>query len=111
VARSFKKAGVTLHTGTKVENLNVAKNGVTAELVAGDKSTPIEADAALIAIGVEPNIEGALSSSISLETDRGYLTLDDRYQTSVSGIYAAGDIIGPPWLAHLRGDPGGQRYL
>jgi dihydrolipoamide dehydrogenase len=101
VARSFKKAGVTMHTGTKVENLTTTGDGITAELVDGDKRTPIEAEAALIAIGVEPNLEGTLSSKVKLETDRGYLTVDDRYQTSIQGIYAAGDIIGPPWLAHV----------
>lgn len=101
VARSFKKAGVIMHTGTKVENLAATDGGITAEFVKGDDRTPFEADAALIAIGVEPNLEGTLSSEVKLETDRGYLTVDDRYQTSVAGIYAAGDIIGPPWLAHV----------
>src|SRR5699024_8205385 len=48
-----------------------------------------------------PNLEGALSSRIKLELDRGYIKVDDRYQTSTPGIYAAGDIIGPPWLAHV----------
>lgn len=101
VARSFKKAGVKIHTGTKVENLQVTDKGVTAELVVDEKRTPIEAEAALVAIGVEAYLEGAFSSRLRPEKDRGYLKVDERYQTSIEGVYAAGDIIGPPWLAHV----------
>lgn len=101
VARSFKKAGVTMHTGTKVENLKTTDKGITAELVVDDKRTPIEADAALIAIGVEANLDGVFSKRVQPEKDRGYLKVDDRYETSVKGVFAAGDIIGPPWLAHV----------
>jgi dihydrolipoamide dehydrogenase len=101
LGRSFKKQGIQVHIGTKVENLKVSEEGVTADLVKGDKVTPVEADAVLSAIGVEPNLEGAISDKIRLEVDRGYLTVNDRYATNVDGIYAAGDIIGPPWLAHV----------
>ncbi len=99
--RSFKRQGIKVHTRTKVENVEVTKNGVKAMLVKGDKSTPIEADTLLSAIGVLPNLEGAVSSKIKLDLDRGYLKVDDDYKTNVDGIYAAGDIIGPPWLAHV----------
>ncbi|MEZ5278302.1 MAG: dihydrolipoyl dehydrogenase [Opitutaceae bacterium] len=101
VARSFKKSGVKIHTGTKIENLKATKTGVTAELVVDEKRTPIEAEAALIAIGIEANLEGTLAESVKPEKDRGYLRVDDCYETTVKGIYAAGDIIGPPWLAHV----------
>ncbi len=101
VARSFKKAGVKIHTGTKIENLKPTKTGVTAELVVDDKRTPIEAEAALVAIGIEANLDGTFTEGIKPQKDRGYLVVDDRYQTTVPGIYGAGDIIGPPWLAHV----------
>ena len=55
----------------------------------------------LLSVGVVPNTEGLLSSKVNLEMDRGYITVNDRYETSIKGIYAAGDIIGPPWLAHV----------
>jgi len=58
----------------------------------------IEADTALVAIGVAPVLPGG---SLKFELVKGYLKTDDRYQTSVPGVYAAGDIIGPPWLAHV----------
>jgi dihydrolipoamide dehydrogenase len=101
LARSFKKQGITIHVGTKVDNLKVNKKGISADLVKGDKKTPIEADAVLSAIGVVPNLDGTISNKIKLDVDRGYLTVDERYATNVEGIYAAGDIIGPPWLAHV----------
>jgi dihydrolipoamide dehydrogenase len=99
--RSFEKQGIGLHVGTKVENIRVGKDSVKVDLVAGDKKTEVEAEVLLSAIGVVPNLEGALAANVKLELDRNYLKVDDSYQTNVKGIYAAGDIIGPPWLAHI----------
>ncbi len=101
LARSFKRQGIGIHTNTRVTNLSVEGELVRADLVKGTKVKSVEVDAVLSAIGVVPNLEGALSQQIKLEEDEGYLEVDDRYQTSVPGIYAAGDIIGPPWLAHV----------
>jgi dihydrolipoamide dehydrogenase len=99
--RSFDKQGIGLHTGTKVENIRVGKDSVKVDLVAGDKKTEVEAEVLLSAIGVVPNLEGAVAANVKLELERNYLKVDDTYQTNVKGIYAAGDIIGPPWLAHI----------
>ena len=99
--RSFEKQGIDLHVSTKVENVRVGKDSVKVDLVAGDKKTEVEAEVLLSAIGVVPNLEGALAANVKLELDRNYLKVDDSYQTNVKGIYAAGDIIGPPWLAHI----------
>jgi dihydrolipoamide dehydrogenase len=101
--RSFEKQGMTVHVNTKVENVRVGKTKVELTLVkAGEaNSTEVEAEALLIAIGVVPNLEGALSSKVKLELERGYVKVNDNYESSVKGIYAAGDIIGPPWLAHV----------
>lgn len=99
--RAFKKQGMNMHLGTKCENVRVSKTGVTVDLIKGDKSETKKAEALLVAIGVTPNTEKLLSPRIKLEMDRGYIKVNDRYETSVKGIYAAGDIIGPPWLAHV----------
>jgi dihydrolipoamide dehydrogenase len=99
--RSFDKQGVAVHIGTKCENFRVGKRSVKLDLVAGDKKTEIEAEVLLSAIGVTPNLEGALAANLKPELDRGYVKVGDDYQTSIKGIYAAGDIIGPPWLAHV----------
>lgn len=98
--RSFKKQGINCLTSTRVENIQVEKKSVRCDLVKGDKTEAFEAEALLLAIGVVPNLEGTLSPRVKLDFDRGYIKVDDNYQTNVPGIYAAGDIIGPPWLAH-----------
>jgi len=99
--RSFEKQGMTVFTGTKVENVRVKKAGVALTLVKDGKPTELEAETLLIAIGVVPNLDGALSPKVKPELERGFLKVDGRYESSVKGIYAAGDIIGPPWLAHV----------
>lgn len=102
LARNFAKQGIKTLTSTKVENIQVGSSSVKAELVDADgKRTAVEMESMLLAIGVVPNLEKTLSPSVKLELDRGYVKVDDHYQTSVKGIYAAGDIIGPPWLAHV----------
>lgn len=99
--RSFEKQGIVLHTGTKCENFRVGKDSVQVTLVKDGKSEEIETETVLSAIGVVANIEGVLSSKITVELERNYVKVGDDYQSSVKGIYAAGDIIGPPWLAHV----------
>lgn len=99
--RAFTKQGIDVHVGTKCENFRVGKKSVKLDLVKGDEKTEITAERLLSAIGVIPNLDGALAPNLKLELDRNFLKVGDDYQTSVKGIYAAGDIIGPPWLAHV----------
>ena len=80
-----------LFPGLKVVMPSTAADAKGAEKV-------IEADVCLVAIGVAPVLPGG---SLKLEVDRGFLKTNDRYETSVPGVFAAGDIIGPPWLAHV----------
>ena len=96
--RSFTKQGIEIHTDTKVEKTEVSDKGVKLT-VAGGKT--FEADHLLVAIGVEAQLDGLLGNGVKFDLDRGYLKTNDRYETSVKGIYGAGDIIGPPWLAHV----------
>ncbi len=99
--RSFKKQGIDVRQSTKAENIGVGKDSVKLDLVKGDKRETLEVETLLLSIGVVPNLEGLLSPRVKLEMDKGYIKVDDNYQTSVPGIYAAGDIIGAPWLAHV----------
>ncbi len=99
--RSFEKQGIVVHTGTMCENFRVGAASVKLNLAKEGKSVEIEVDAVLSAIGVVANIEGALSPKVKVDLDRNYVKVGDDYQTNVKGVYAAGDIIGPPWLAHV----------
>ena len=101
VERSFKQSGIDCRVSTKVENIKVGKNGVSLDLIKGDAKESLRVDSLLLAIGVVANTQDLLSPKVKLEMDRGYITVDDNYQSSVPGVYAAGDIIGPPWLAHV----------
>lgn len=98
--KSFSKQGISLLLGHKTAKTETTTKGVkitTADSKGAEKV--IEAEVALVAIGVQPLLPGG-SLTLGL-TDRGYIQTNDRYETTIKGVYAAGDIIGPPWLAHV----------
>jgi len=97
--KSFAKQGVTVLTNHKTVKTETSDTGVkiTVEDAKGAQKT-IEADKVLVAIGIQPLLP---AGSLKFELVKGYLKTSDRYETSVPGIFAAGDIIGPPWLAHV----------
>ncbi len=101
--RSFERQGITVFANTKAERVLVGDRSVKITLRKSGETAPmeIEAETLLLAIGVAPNLDGVLAPSLKLELDRGYVLVNDNYESSVPGIYAAGDIIGPPWLAHV----------
>lgn len=101
VHRSFEKQGITIHTATKSEDIRVGAKSVKLKLTKADGSQEIEAESLLLAVGVSAYTEGMLAATVKLAEDRGFLKVGDDYQTNVKGIYAAGDLIGPPWLAHV----------
>ncbi|MFP4357070.1 MAG: dihydrolipoyl dehydrogenase [Puniceicoccaceae bacterium] len=101
VTRAFKKQGIDCRTGTRVEDIRPMKTKVTMNLSKDGKQEKVEAEKVLVAIGVAANTDGLFGKDVSLPTDRGYLRTGPDYQTEMSGVYAAGDIIGPPWLAHV----------
>jgi dihydrolipoamide dehydrogenase len=95
--KSFAKQGINVLAGAKVVKAEANPNGVKLT-VEGKKNETLEAEICLVAIGVQPLLPGKLTAKL---TERGYIQTDERYQTSVPGVYAAGDIIGPPLLAHV----------
>jgi dihydrolipoamide dehydrogenase len=95
--KSLTKQGVKLLTGTKVEKAETTNKGVKIT-VSGKKAETLEASIALVAIGVSPLLPGGLKIEL---TEKGSIKTGSRYETNVPGVYAAGDIIGAPWLAHV----------
>jgi len=95
--KTLTKKGITFLTSTKVEKAEVNLEGVSI-VVSGKKNETLRANVALVAIGVEPLLPGGALFKLD---PKGYLLVNDQYETSLSGVYAAGDIIGPPWLAHV----------
>ncbi len=96
--KALAKQGIKILINTKTTKTSANKKGVSVT-VEGKASSTIEADVCLVAIGVVPLLPGG---KLKLELgERGYIKTDDRYETNVQGVYAAGDILGPPWLAHV----------
>ena len=108
-AKIFKKQGFTIRTGTKVTGATV-KGGtatLTVEPAAGGPAESIEADCVLVAIGRKPNTEGLALDKAGLTVNgRGQIEIGHDFQTSVPGIYAIGDVVPGPMLAHKAEDEG-----
>ena len=102
VEKSYKKRGMNILTGAKLEKAEIGKNGVTLTVTdARGKTQTVEAERVLSAIGRAPLVEdiGLEKAGVKL-TDRGFIGIDRQMKTNVEGIYAIGDVAGPPLLAH-----------
>jgi dihydrolipoamide dehydrogenase len=102
VAKSFKKRGITVTAGAKVKKATVKKDRVALEVEAGGKTETIEAEKVLMAAGRAVNTEGFGFQEVGVQlTDRGFVKVNPAtLETTASGIYAIGDVAGPPMLAH-----------
>ncbi len=101
IARSFKKRGIEVVAGAKVTGAKVTPKKVTLEMEAGGKSRTVEVEKVLVATGRALNLEGlGLEQAGVTLTDKGFVQVDANLQTAAPGIYAIGDIAGPPMLAH-----------
>ncbi len=99
--KRFEKAGIKIFTGAKVTKVEKAKDGVTAHVEdAKGASVTISADRLISAIGVTGNIENLGLEKLGVKTERGSIVIDDFGRTNVKGLYAIGDVAGPPMLAH-----------
>jgi dihydrolipoyl dehydrogenase len=103
LARSFKKRGIDIHTGAKVEKVETTKSGVKVTFTASDgKQAVKEAEKVLIAVGRAPRTEGIGLEKTKIQPDRGFITVNEYMQTGETGVYAIGDIVaGLPQLAHV----------
>ena len=98
----YKKKGMTIYTSTKVLSVTVGENGTVVEIENTDgKKEKIEAECTLLAIGVVGNTENIGIEKIGLKMTKGFIDVDEYMQTSLPGVYAVGDVAGPPWLAHV----------
>jgi dihydrolipoamide dehydrogenase len=108
LARSFKKAGIKVMAGASVEK--VEKKGKKCQVTVKDrksgKEEMIDCEVVLSAVGVTPNSEDIGLETLGIKTEQGMITVDDYYQTNVPGIYAIGDVIPGPALAHVASAEG-----
>jgi dihydrolipoamide dehydrogenase len=102
LARSFKKSGIQILTESKVSSLKVSGEGVEAVIQnAKGESNSLKADLALMAVGVTGNLENLGLEQTGVKFEKGHIPVDGNFQTNVPGVFAIGDVIGPPWLAHV----------
>lgn len=103
---NFRKHGIEIHTGSRVERVTAAED-VKVSVTTPEGPREIRGEVALMAIGVQGNVEDIGLEALGVKTERGgWITVDDFGRTSVEGIYAIGDVAGPPWLAHVASREG-----
>ncbi len=104
---NFKKRGITILTKAMVKNAKVVKNKVEVEVEHEGENKKLKADIVLNAIGVTGNVEGFGLEELGVELEKNHIKVDKvSYETNVENIYAIGDVIGPPWLAHVASEEG-----
>jgi dihydrolipoamide dehydrogenase len=100
--KAFDKRGIKTLVGHKVESVEATKTGVKMVVSAEGTQTTLEAKQAMIAIGFRPNSKGLGLEELGVKLDeRGFITIDEKMQTDVPGIYAIGDVTGKLMLAHV----------
>ena len=98
--KRFEKQGIKILTNTKVTKLEKKSDSVVATIDDGKKPQTVEFERVISAVGVVGNIENLGLEKLGVKTDRGVVVIDGYGKTSVPGIYAIGDVAGPPMLAH-----------
>lgn len=104
--RSFKKQGIKIYTGARVEDLQKVKQGIKVSLSGDGKNQEITGDVALVAIGILGNVENLGLEELGIEVEKNSIKVNQFYQTKIPNIYAIGDVIGAPWLAHVASHEG-----
>jgi dihydrolipoyl dehydrogenase len=104
----LEKQNFKFHLGHKVSKIDKSAKGVVAtiEPAKGGDAITVEADVALVAIGRRPFTEGLGLDAVGVKTERGQVVIDEHFRTNVEGIYAIGDVVRGPMLAHKGEDEG-----
>lgn len=106
LAKSFKKSGIEIMTGSEVTKVDTAGEGCKVEVKTKSGSQTLEAEIVLSAVGVSANLENIGLEEVGVKTEKGRVAVDEYYQTNVKGVYAIGDIVPGPALAHVASAEG-----
>jgi dihydrolipoamide dehydrogenase len=98
--KQLEKQGLKIRIGAKVSALNKGKDSVTATIEQGAAKSDITVDRVIFAVGVTGNIENLGLEALGVKTEKGSIVIDGFGRTTVPGLYAIGDVAGPPMLAH-----------
>jgi dihydrolipoamide dehydrogenase len=108
LAASFKRQGIAVYVDTRVERVSKSDSGVEviARSSGGTKTETFRAEKILLAVGRKPLSENIGLEGLGVETDRGYVKVDKFMRTNVPNVYAIGDVVPTPWLAHVASAEG-----
>ncbi|MGA7324661.1 MAG: dihydrolipoyl dehydrogenase [Rhodomicrobium sp.] len=105
--KSFEKQGIKIYTGAKVEKLEKGANSVKATITLKDGKQEVqEFSRVILAIGIVGNVENLGLEEQGVKVEKGHIVIDEFSRTGTPGIYAIGDVVGPPWLAHKASHEG-----
>jgi dihydrolipoamide dehydrogenase len=104
--KAFEKRGLKFRVGAKVNQLTKTPNGVSIALEAGGKAETLSAEVAIVAVGIVGNVENLGLEALGVKIERTHVVTDPHGGTGVPGLYAIGDVAGPPWLAHKASHEG-----
>jgi dihydrolipoamide dehydrogenase len=104
--KAFEKRGLKFRVGANVKKLGKSKSGVTIEIEAGGKVETLEAEVAIVAVGIVGNVEDLGLEALGVKVEKTHVVANDHGGTGVAGLYAIGDVAGPPWLAHKASHEG-----
>jgi dihydrolipoamide dehydrogenase len=101
--KSLSKRGLEILTKSKTAKVEKTAKGIKAEIETPQGTKMVEAELMLVSIGVLGNVENLFDDKLGVELFKGHIKADPKngYSTTAKGIYAVGDVIGPPWLAHV----------
>ena len=104
--RAYKKLGIKVMTGSQVQGVDTSGDGCVVTVQTKKGEVQIECDQVLSAVGVVGNTEGFGLDEIGVKHERGQIEVDEFYRTNVENVYAIGDVVGGPWLAHVASHEG-----
>src|SRR3954465_1871973 len=98
--KAFEKQGMKIKVGATVKALKKGNNNVTATIEAGGKTEELTVDRVIMAVGIVGNVENLGLEGTKVKVDKTHVVIDEYGRTGEPGVYAIGDLAGPPWLAH-----------
>ena len=104
--KAFEKQGMKILTSATVKGVKKGADSVTVTVEAGGKSQDITVDRVISAVGIVGNVENLGLEGTGIKVDRTHIVIDEYCRTGEPGVYAIGDVVGPPWLAHKASHEG-----
>lgn len=104
--KAFEKQGMKIMTGANVKKLAKGANNVTATIEQGGNISTVTVDRVIMAVGITGNVENIGLENTKAKVDRGHVSVNQWSETGEPGLYAIGDVAGPPWLAHKASHEG-----